>query len=201
MANDYKAYKNDPDVGLYIYDEEKLLDQLPDGPIHSLDQNIQWISFLFNRYVLIVEADTKSGPYHLVIYDAEKRKYFDIDQEATLFKISEDRKKIIWKSSNYMFLNFEEDQPKQKKIKIDNGKIKHLGILQNGNIGFLAIDKSSMVWIEIDSSSMKAVKTIQQSIKNSVLENILIHENGYITVSTKTQKQDDNGYKLGYGFI
>ncbi|MCB0271549.1 MAG: hypothetical protein KDD46_00890 [Bdellovibrionales bacterium] len=191
LANDYKEYKSFNELGLYIYDEEKNhLDALPEGPVFDLDQNVQWVSFLKNGYVLIVVAEQKTGPYRVIIYDTSERQYYEMSQDASRFTVSEDRSKMVWKSSNYMFLNFEEQNPTPKKIKIDEGKIKSLSILHTGSIGFVAVDQDSMIWIEIDPKTMAPIQTKKQSIKDEKIEDLIIHQSGFVVASTKGFAKD-----------
>jgi hypothetical protein len=191
LANDYKAFEHLPEISLFVYQtQNNQLQELPEGPVERIGQEVQWVSFLHNHYILMVIANDKKGPYQLVLYDQTHQTFQELAADATRFRIAEDRTKLIWKAGDYHLLDFLQNNPKPKKIKLDQGEISALAIMNNANVGFVVRQKTGLTWIAISPKTMAPIGQHFFDLKKQNLKNLTIHPDGYVGVVTHNKEHD-----------
>lgn len=112
LAKDYETFRKKPEVSLLVYDVVlNHMEELENTPIHSLDQNILWVTFLKNDQIFIALGRERTGPFETYIYNLKTKKYTELEREMKQFRVSADSGKILWRGEGVYLADFSASVP------------------------------------------------------------------------------------------
>ncbi|MFH1262240.1 MAG: hypothetical protein V1495_02180 [Pseudomonadota bacterium] len=104
LAREAERFDRKPETGIVVFDVESgKIEELPEGPGRDLSTPIQWVAFLADHRILLAVSEEPNGPFVLLIYDRTKRTFDDVSRDADGFRISPDRRRVVWASRRALF--------------------------------------------------------------------------------------------------
>lgn len=193
LAKDYESFRTKSQVSVYMFDSKtNHMEELEKSPIRSLDQNVQWVSFLKNDQIFMALGSERTGPFETYIYNLKNKTYMMLEREMIQFRISADSEKILWNGTGHHLADFSSlEAPSVIKFDALPDKILSFEFNQDDNPVFFSFNAKEKKWIYttyvVDQKKFDSKEIVRKS--DEIVYKTIISVGGYVAISLSPKEK------------